>query len=392
MRMRFARGVVIASAMGLGLVMSGGAALAASPAPDAAPDAVTSPDVAVNWSLGKPSPFGGTRFDGARVGKLVYYLGFRLADNSTDGSIWTYNIETKNFKDTGIDMAVPVTNYTVAVLEDNTGLGLYTFGGRTADGETSTTVQVFYPATGQTKVISADPWPGTTPSECVSLPATGVSVVDNTAYVVGGMSFSTSIPACIDDQSNEVWRFKPKASAGNRWSAMPSLKVARGYIATAVDGDRIYAIGGDVNEAGTLVASPVVESWKIGGNKWNDTNYKDLPVGCDETQAFAFSGGDLGGTITLAGCGQWPNAIPDVYQYNIGTNKWSIVGTLNEARRNHAGENIGSASAPKLFVLGGYSGDASTVLMSSEIGRAGAAEVGHPAVPGVPVVGRPTAF
>lgn len=386
MRMRFARGVMIASAMGL--VMSGGAALAATPSPDAAADAVTSPDVDVNWTLGEPSPFGGTRFDGARVGKKVYYLGYRLADNSTDGSIWTYNIETKKFKDTGVDMAVPVSNYTVAVLEDNTGLGLYTFGGRTASGETTTTVQVFYPATEETKVIGADPWPGTTPSECVSLPATGVAVVDNTAYVMGGMSFSTSIPPCIDDQSKEVWRFKPKASGGNRWTKMPSLKVARGYISPAADGNRLYAIGGDVNEAGALVAQPTVESWKIGAAKWNDTNFEDLPEGCDESQAFAFGGGDLGGTITLAGCGQWPNAIATTYQYDIADNSWSNVGALNEARRNHAGVNIGSASKPKLFVLGGYSSDGAAVLTSSEIGKAGALEgTGAAPAAGAPVTG-----
>ena len=389
MRMRFARGIMIASAMGL--LMSGGTALAA--APDAAPDGVTSPDIDVNWNLGEPSPFAGTRFDGARLGKKVYFLGFRLADNSTDGSIWTYNIKTKEYKDTGIDMAVPVSNYTVAILDDNTGRGLYTFGGRNADGETTTTVQVFYPATGTTKVINADPWPGTTPSDCVSLPATGVAVVENTAYVMGGMSFSTSVPPCVDDQSREVWRFKPKAAAGERWTKMPSLKVARGYIAPAVVGNRIYAIGGDINDAGTLFAQPTVESWKVGGAKWNDTNYADLPVGCDESQAFAFGGGDLGGTITLAGCGQWPNAVPDVYQYDIADNSWSMIGALNEARRNHAGTNIGSASAPKLYVLGGYSGDGAAVLQSSEIGKAGALE-GTGAAPGgsVPTTGGTSVF
>jgi hypothetical protein len=122
MKMRFARGISIA--VGAGMVLAGSAALASG----------ASPDVGVNWTSGKTAPFAGTRFDGAVYKGKVYFLGFRLVDNTTDGSIWTYNIETKKFADTGKDMAVPVSNYTVAVLKDANGTGLYTFGGRNNDG------------------------------------------------------------------------------------------------------------------------------------------------------------------------------------------------------------------------------------------------------------------
>jgi hypothetical protein len=140
-----------------------------------------------------------------------------------------------------------------------------------------------------------------------------------------------------------------------------------------VIGKKIYAIGGDTNDAGTLNASPKVESWKVGASKWaSETN---LPVvgdagiaGCDESQAFGFDSGPLAGTVTMAGCGQWPNADPSVLQYNVSKGKWSVVGALKEARRNHAGANIGSASKPKLMVLGGYNVDGSLVLTTSEIG------------------------
>ena len=253
MKMRFARGVVLASAMGL--IMSGGVAVAAEPAVD------------VGWSTGKAFPVGATRFDGAVVGKKVYFLGFRDTNNETDGSIWTYDIKKKKYKDTGDDMAVPISNYTVAVLEDKTGVGLYTFGGRDATGQTTDMVQVYYPATGTTKVINSDPWPGTTPSDCVSLPATGVAVVGNTAYVMGGMSFGTSIPPCVDDVSKEVWSFNPKGKNGKKWKKQPAMKVARGYVSPAVNGTTIYAIGGDLNNAGALEASPKVESWKVGGDE-----------------------------------------------------------------------------------------------------------------------------
>src|SRR5690349_19100917 len=78
MRMRFAKGLSVAVAMGL--LLSTGVALAAG----------SKPAVNVNWKSGKPSPFAGTRFDGAVVDGKFYFLGFRAADDSTDGSVWYY--------------------------------------------------------------------------------------------------------------------------------------------------------------------------------------------------------------------------------------------------------------------------------------------------------------
>lgn len=365
MRMRLARGGSIALAVGL--VLSGGAALAGG----------ASPATSVKFKSGPEAPFAGTRFDGALYKGKVYFLGYRLLDNTTDGSIWTYDLKTKKYTDTKVDMPVPVSNYTIAVLKDSKGTGLYTFAGRDNDGASIKTVQVYYPDTGKAMVVKTDPWPGKTPSGCISLPGTGVSVVGNKAYVVGGMSFSTSVPPCTDDVSNEVWSFDPMAKAGKKWSKQPSLKTPRGYVATAVvGGNTIYAIGGDNNDAGTLNALTNVETWKIGAKNW--AKGTSLPEGCDETQAFAFDKGALGGTITLAGCGQWPNAVPDVLQYTVKTGKWSTVGALKEARRNQAGVNIGSDTKPQLMVLGGYNSDGSAVLSTSEIGTAGKSMTGLP--------------
>jgi Kelch motif len=364
MRKRFARGGSIALAVGL--VLSGGAALAGG----------ASPAASVKFKSGAEAPFGGTRFDGAVVDGKVYFLGFRIVDNTTDGSIWTYDIKTKKYTDTKVDMPVPVSNYTIAVLKDNTGTGLYVFGGRDNDGASINTVQVFYPKTGKASVLKTDPFPGKTPSDCIAIPSTGVAVVGNKAYVLGGMSFSTSVPPCVDDVSKQTWSFDPMAKAKKKWKAGPALKTARGYITPAVIGTTIYAIGGDTNDAGTLNASPKVESWKVGAAKWSPET--DMPVvgdlgiaGCDESQGFGFASGPLANTVTVAGCGQWPNALPDVLQYDVKKGKWSTVGALVEARRNQAGANIGSDSKPQLMLLGGYNSDGSLVLTTSEIGTAG---------------------
>jgi len=183
---------------------------------------------------------------------------------------------------------------------------------------------------------------------------------------MGGMSFSTSIPACTDDNSNQVWSFDPMGKDGKRWKSMPKLTQARGYVSPAVVGNTIYAIGGDVNDVGTLTAQATVESWKIGAKKWDDKGAKDLLEPCDESRAFG-----LDSTVVLAGCGQWPNSLPDVQVYDVKKDKWSQDTPLNEARRNQAGENIGSASKPNIMIVGGYNLDGTAILDTSEFGTAG---------------------
>src|SRR5206468_2265888 len=116
----------------VGLVSSAGPAFAA---PGAASPRV--PNTSITWSFGTPSPFAGTRFDGAYVAfqKRVYFLGFRTLNDATDGSVWYYDVVTGLYVDTGVDMPVPVSNYQIAPIKDSVGLGLFIFGGRNANAE-----------------------------------------------------------------------------------------------------------------------------------------------------------------------------------------------------------------------------------------------------------------
>jgi hypothetical protein len=193
----------------------------------------------------------------------------------------------------------------------------------------TTAVQRFDPGTNEATVIESDPWPGRTPAGCVSLPGSGVISlgVDNWALVIGGLSFASA--GCVDDQSAETWWYNPTAPAGSRWSRGATLSVARGYV-TAIWGENgFYAIGGDTISGGRL--SPVATVEVNDDRGWEDAAAADLPIPCDESQAFAWRD-----TVVLAGCGQWPGATPDVFLYDTNTNQWSSGGTLNEARRNHA--------------------------------------------------------
>jgi hypothetical protein len=331
-------------------------AFTASAGPSSKADAVSA---TVNWTLATPAPFAGTRFDGEYVPSLrrVFFLGFRTTGDVTDGSVWYYDVPTNTYVDTGVNMRVPVSNYQISMLQDDHGLGLYIFGGRDANAQIVTTVQVFYPATNTVARILSDPFPGTTPSGCVSLPAMGVATLQNKAYVLGGVAFVAN--GCVaDENSAQTWTFDPLAPAGTRWSQGPNLNMARGYITPAVLGRRIYAIGGDENIAGSLFASSIVEAWAPPSGGWNNAAIADLPTICDEAQAYGFRTGPLAGGVVLAGCGQWPNAVADTYFYNQAANTWSLVGAFNENRRNHAGALIPRGGRQIMYILGGY-GEAS---------------------------------
>ena len=321
---------------------------------------------------GASSPFGGTRFDGELYAPQhrIYFLGFRTFSNATDGSIWYYDTVAKTYTDTAKVMVVPVSNYGIASLTDANGnVGLYIFGGRDANGFIINTVQVYDPVTNTPAVVATDPFPGTSPSGCVALPAMGVAVMNNKAIVLGGSSFSSG--GCpVDDNSAQTWIFDATAPAGSRWTQGQNLSLARGYITAAVLGGKVYAIGGDQNIGGALFAQTTSESSVNGTGSWVPT--APLTEACDESQAFGLTSGSLANTIILAGCGQWPSAVPDVLQYDAGANTWAVVGALNDTRRNQAGAFLGTAGSSPMYILGGYGSASGFIdpIQSSEIGPA----------------------
>jgi hypothetical protein len=362
-------------------------ALAVGPAALAGDQA---PNVAVKFKRGTDTTFAGTRFDGEYVAssKRVYFLGFRTTANATDGSVWYYDTAAKTYTDTGVDLVTPVSNYGIAALNDANGLGLYIFGGRDANGVIVDSTQVYYPATNTAAVVATDPFPGETPAGCVSLPANGVQAVGNKGVVMGGASFAAN--GCVDDNSAQTWVFDPMAAAGARWTQGPNLNMARGYVTPGLLGQTIYAIGGDTNAGGVLTAQSIVESWKIGDASWNDAGVADLPQACDESQAFGYTKGKLKNTVTLAGCGQWPNAVKDVLQYSSTGNAWSNVGTLNDNRRNHAGALVGKGKKAKMYVFGGYGEPGfGEPIKTIEIGKAGSGS--SASAPSAPAAGATTA-
>lgn len=343
-------------------VAAGLATLLAFAAPRPAP--------AQTWQIAPDASFAFTRFDGeySLDMKRVYFLGGRLADGNTDGSIWSFDPDTGMYADTGVDLPVPISNYEIARLVDSNGDEvLVVFGGRPAAGGVINTVQGYYPVSNTTVTFAADPYP-------VATAPGGVAVVDNLAWSFGGFDAVTVLA--------DTYVFDITAADGARWTAGPALNLARSYLGTAVVDGVIYAIGGATWDGAALHASQMVEKLDTAApTAWDDAGVADLPAvgpgpdfGCDEMRAFGFDSSspyDLVGKIVVAGCGQWPLEISESMIYDVVLDSWDAPGfpDLNQVRRNHAGALIpfGSGNGlPGIWIWGGRQGADTTVLTTPE--------------------------
>jgi subtilisin family serine protease len=337
------------------LLLLGSAGSTAALAPD---DYVYTP-----WYTIEDAPFQFTRFDAefSQLTGRVYFLGGRLADGNTDGSVWMYNPVAKTYSDTGIDMPVPVSNYTIARVTDAVGDEvLLIVGGRAAAGTTTTAVQGFKPGSNiAVDYTATDPYP-------VSTSPGSVEVVDNIAYIFGGFDSAAVIA--------DTYLFDITAAAGSRFSTGPDLNLARSYLASAVVDGKIYAIGGDTFDGAALIAQTMVEVLDTADPTpaWDDAAAADLPFPCDENRAFGFntlSPFDYRGTVVVAGCGQWTAEFAWSLLYDPATDTWDeTFPDLNEARRNHAAAFVPEGEgAIGMYVWGGRQESDATVLATPEV-------------------------
>ncbi|HRZ28424.1 MAG TPA: hypothetical protein P5346_02480 [Spirochaetota bacterium] len=320
------------------------------------------------WTEANSTPFLYTRFDAEysyETGR-VYFLGGRCEDYPTEttvGYIWEYDPATGDYNSLPPVMTTPVSNYTIARLTDGNGREVFViFGGRNNSGDQVPTVQCFYPDTlTVTSLPVGDNYTG--------MGSPGVAVVDNKAYVFGG------VESVGHTASANTYIFDITASSGSRWTAGPALNLARGYIAAAAVDGIVYAMGGDIYDGSSLVAQTMVEKLDPtdASPAWNDVDAADLPFACDETQAFGFdSDADYryAGSIIVAGCGRWSSEYEYSLRYDAGSNTWyESFPDLNQARRNHAGAFIPEgegAGRPGIWVWGGRQGSDYNLLGTPE--------------------------
>ena len=327
-----------------------------------------------SWVDGAVSPFAYTRFDGAYSHKhnMVFFLGGRLGDSSTDGSVWSL-ASNGVYTDMGVDLSMAVSNYTINILEDANGMGLYIFCGRNNAGLVVDSVQIYYPDTNTTTQLGPeDDYPGS--GTCTS----AMNVVhNNKVYVAGGLD-----PNLAPYNWGETWVFDPLASAGSRWMRLASANLSqpRAYIMGAVVDSKLYAIGGSLYDLTYTVCGqnlcnlPIVEVLDLSDTvpTWNDAAVADLPEGCSEGRAFGFDstsqfrdtdGTPYAGRI-VAACGGWSVESARVYAYSTRANQWNAFPSLNRTRRDQAAEFIPLSylGLGAMFNWGGRSGNDTDLL------------------------------
>jgi hypothetical protein len=319
------------------------------------------------WTAAPDASFQFWRFDAeySPTTSKVFFLGGRLSDGSTDGSVWSYDPVTGAYADTGVDMPVPVSNYNIARVTDGSGNELLMiFGGRDNAGISTNNVQGYDPVANATVTFTAtDPYPELTSPG-------GVVAVANKAYAFGGFDGVVTTAGCHI--------FDVTAADGARWSSCPDLTLSRSYIATAVVDGVIYAMGGDTFDGTNLIAQQIVEKLDTANpTAWDDASVTDMPVACDENRGFGFdtnSGYDLAGKIVTAGCGQWVNELPESMLFDVAANTWdqSFPDLIN-SRRNQAGALIpalgikgGAVGTPGMWVWGGRQAADTTILATPE--------------------------
>jgi len=344
---------------------------------DLEPFTTLAPDWGGFWQDVPDAPFAFSRFDGGYTfqNNRIYFLGGRLSDGSTDGSVW-YLTPDGDYYDTGVDLVTPVSNYTMNLVEDTIDWGFYIFCGNQG-GIQSKSVQIYYPSTMTAIQLGPeDNYPGS--GSCTS--ALNV-VYNNKVYIAGGFN-----PGIAPYNWGETWVFDPMADPGSRWTQITSanLNLPRAYIMGTVIDDKIYAIGGDWYDptstvcGASLCSEPIVEVLDLSEPVlfWNDAAVSDLPEGCSQGRAYGFDtisqyadpdGTPLAGRIVTT-CSTFAEESERVYVYTSRADKWEIFPSLNHARRNQAAEfiPISQLNLGLLYNWGGiYDGD-SNVLTTPE--------------------------
>jgi subtilisin family serine protease len=293
----------------------------------------TEQDFSITY-LGGWTEFGSLCFDFTRIDAeyypatgMVYVLGGRggADGGQTYTDIYSVDPTDGTCANTGYDMLLGISNYTIVPLNVDGADQLCTFGGRNSAGTMIRDVQCFNPNTG---VVTNK---GLVPVGYDTFLIGGAAAVDNKAYIFGGFR-NTASPY----ETNITFEWDP---ATNAWTQKGNLGQGRAYIDVAVFDGKIYGFGGNTYDGVNLVAQTAAEVFDPVAGTWSPL--ADLATPTGEGRAFAFetgSGYALEGKIVIAAGGIWPDVTNAALTYDVASDTYDeSFPDLNVARRNTAG-------------------------------------------------------
>jgi len=308
----------------------------------------------------------------------IFFLGGRCeTDTITTGAVFFFDLNDRTYYDTGVEMPVPVSNYQLAVIEDDgtgNGPGYYIAGGRLANGVQTNATQVYYPDENTAVQILTDPFP---PGGGAVRTPGGVVGVNNKMYAFGGFDGAVTY--------DETYVYDPMAAAGSRWTNLGhDLPTARSYISTVAVGNQIYAMGGDEFTGGSLVPlndTLVLDLDNLAAG-WQDDLMADMPAVNGDAPAVyvdeGYLGGDAGGIFVIGGSWPAPGPYRWVFRYDIATDTWDdtfpelAVPDPATGRRNQAAvyvpvlETAGLGDGqPGIWTFGGYDGSGTNAMTNT---------------------------
>jgi hypothetical protein len=289
------------------------------------------------WQTGPfpPANFQYARHDGAFVpgpagepwANKIYFPGGRTSPGTESPDIWVFDPVAGTFTDTGANVVEDVSNYNAnLILDDGTGRGpaIYVIGGTNKDGGGVSIgmVQRYYPQTNQAESLpTADNFNGMVGGSRVA--AMGTAVVDDLVY--GG--WETNVAPYF---SAETWRFDPNAPSGSRWTNLGTpLHTARSYIQSAVQGGKIYAIGGVGSYVGgELDPTDAVEVLDTANLAAGWTVLAPMPTAGGEGRGYGFDSDTRlvntpwHGKLYVVASNDWALPSSEMLEYDIATNTW----------------------------------------------------------------------
>ncbi len=291
------------------------------------------------WFTGPypPAEFQYARHDGAFVpgpalepwANKVYFPGGRTSPPTESPNIWMFDPVNGTFTDTGADVVEDVSNYNAnLIFDDGTGRGpaIYVIGGTDKDhgGVSIGMVQRYYPQVNLAEALPVgDNWSGMVGGYRVA--AMGTAVVNDIIYVYGG--WETNVAPYF---STETWTFDPNLPSGSRWTNLATpMHTARSYIMSAVQGGKVYSIGGvgfyDGSELNPVDTFEVLDTANLAAG-W--TLLAPMPTPGGEGRGFGFDadtlniGSQVQGKLYVVASNDWAAVSGEFLEYDIATNTW----------------------------------------------------------------------